>query len=51
VRDVMNPDWATLIRMNPCNLFAPSAINEEAAEADDGEEDILDVGGAPITAP
>jgi hypothetical protein len=51
VRDVMNPDWASVIKMNPRNLFAPSAINEDTAVADGSEADVLDVGGAGITAP
>jgi hypothetical protein len=52
---VKNPDWATVIKMNPRNLFAPSAINgvgvDEAAEADEGEADVLDVVDTEITVP
>jgi hypothetical protein len=55
VRDVKNPDWATVIKMNPRNLFAPSAINgvglDEPAEADEGEADVLDVVDTDITVP
>ncbi|KAM3277482.1 hypothetical protein ACQJBY_045397 [Aegilops geniculata] len=56
VRDVKNPDWAAVIKMNPRNLFAPSVLNgvglDEAVEADEGgEADVLDVVDAEITVP
>ena len=50
-----NPNWASVIKMNPRNLFAPSAINgvglDEASEADEGEADVLDVVDTEITVP
>ena len=56
VRDVKNPDWASVIKMNPRNLFDPSVLNgvglDAAAEADEGgEADILDVVDAEIIVP
>ncbi|KAM3191465.1 hypothetical protein ACQJBY_069003 [Aegilops geniculata] len=56
VRDVKNPHWATVIKMNPRNLFAPSVLNgvglDEAVEADEGgDADVLDVVDAEITVP
>ena len=56
VKDVKNPDWATVIKMNPRNLFAPSVLNgvglDEAAVADEsGDADVLDVVDAEIIVP
>ena len=56
VRDVKNPDWAAVIKMNPRNLFAPSVLNgvglDEAVEDDEGgEADVMDVIDAEITVP
>lgn len=56
MRDVKNPDWASVIKMNPRNLFAPSVLNgvglDEAAEADEGgDADVLDVVDAEIIVP
>ena len=56
MRDVKNPDWASVIKMNPRNLFAPSVLNgvglDEAAEADEGgEADVLDVVDTEFTVP
>jgi hypothetical protein len=53
VRDVKNPDWATVVKMIRRNLFAPSAINgvdlDEAAEADEGDANMLDTVDTKIT--
>ena len=56
MRDVKNPNWADVIKMNPHNLFAPSVLNgvglDEAAEADKGgAADVFDVVNVEITVP
>ena len=55
VRDVKNPNWASVIKMSPRNLFAPSAMSgvgdDEADEADVGEADVLDVDDTKMTVP
>ena len=56
VRDVKIPNWASVIKMNPRNLFAPSVLNgvglDAAAEADEGgDADVLDVVDAEIVVP
>lgn len=56
MRDVKNPDWAAVIKMNPHNLFTPSVLNgvglDEAVEADEGgAADVLEVVDAEITVP
>jgi hypothetical protein len=56
VRDVKNPNWASAIKMNPRNLFAPSVLNganvDDAAEGSErAEADVQDVVDAGITVP
>ena len=56
MRDVKIPNWASVIKMNPRNLFAPSVLNgvglDAAAEADEGgDADVLDVVDAEIVVP
>ena len=56
VRDVKNPNWASAIKMNPRNLFAPSVLNganvDDAAEGNErANADVQDVVDAGITVP
>jgi hypothetical protein len=56
VGDVKNPNWASAIKMNPCNVFAPSVLNDanldDAAEGHEhADADVQEVADAGITVP
>ena len=56
MRDVKNPNWASAIKMNPHNLFAPSVLNgaklDDATEGNEGGDgDVQDVVDVGITVP
>ena len=58
MRYVKNPHWASAIKMNHTNFFAPSVLNgenlEDAAKGDErdgGDADVQDVVDAGITVP